>query len=116
MNFDKNTDVTKLGAKDLAAYIQWLQAENTRLRSEKATAGKLSLKVSSKGAVSVYGMGRFPVTLYREQWERLLAHKPQIESFLVENAAMLSSKDSKEEVKETAAANVPDLDPEEVFS
>lgn len=103
MNFDKNTDVTKLNAKELAEYVVWLQAENTRLRSERATVGKLSLKVSGKGAVSVYGMGRFPVTLYREQWERLIAHAPQIEKFMVENAALLSSKGDKEEEGEKKA-------------
>ena len=99
MKFDHNTNVSKLNAKELAEYVAWLQAENARIRTEKAQAGKLSLKVSSKGAVSVYGMGRFPVTLYREQWERLIAYAPQIEKFMVDNAALLSSKGDKEEEK-----------------
>lgn len=58
-----------------------------------ARQGKLSLKVSDKGAVSVYGMGRWPVTLYREQWERLLQSKEQIEAFIEANADALSTKE-----------------------
>lgn len=115
MNFDENTDISKLSPKELAAYVAWLQVENTRLRQEKASAGKLSLKVSSKGAVSVYGMGRFPVTLYREQWERLIAHVPQLEAFMKANAALLSSKDSKEANEEEAVA-VPSVAADAVFN
>lgn len=82
---------------ELQAQLAAMQAENERLRQERAQAGKVSLKVSEKGAVSVYGMGRFPITLYREQWEKLLAHKGQIETFIRENARMLSSKEDKRE-------------------
>lgn len=113
MKFDKNTDVTKLSAKDMVAYVAWLQEENSRLRTEKATAGKLSCKVSEKGAVSVYGMGRFPVTLYREQWERLFAHKEQIVGFIEANARMLSTKEEK---KETAVSETVGVSAEEVFA
>lgn len=60
----------------------------------KATkrVNKLTLKVSEKGAVSVYGMGRFPVTLYGEQWERLLDHKDEILAFLKANKSALKVK------------------------
>ena len=61
--------------------------------SQKANERKLSLKVSEKGAVSLYGMGRFPVTLYGTQWERLIAHSAEITAFLTANAALLSTKD-----------------------
>ena len=54
--------------------------------------GKLSLKVSEKGALSVYGLQRMPVTLYSEQWERLLAFSDDIRKFLVANAAQFSHK------------------------
>lgn len=50
------------------------------------------IKVSQKGAVSVYGLGRFPVTLYKEQWEALLSNSDQIREFLEENADKLKSK------------------------
>ena len=55
-----------------------LEAENTALREqvEQRRPGQLRLKVSEKGGVSVYGLGRFPVTLYKEQWVRLLDHAP----------------------------------------
>ena len=55
---------------DLQAELEKLRAENAALK--RSTSGGLSLKVSAKGALSVYGLGRFPVTLYKEQWNRLL--------------------------------------------
>ena len=57
--------------EDLKAEIDRLRAENESLK--KPTRGQMSLKVSEKGGLSVYGLGRFPVTLYKEQWMRLLA-------------------------------------------
>jgi len=65
------------------------------LASQKATERKLTLKVSEKGAVSLYGMGRFPVTLYGEQWSKLLDHADTIRAFLTTNASLLSSKADK---------------------
>ena len=75
-----------------------MQAELERLRAEKAhlkTKGKggISLKVSEKGAVSLYGMGRFPVTLYKEQWLRVLASAAEIEAFIRENESRLKTKE-----------------------
>lgn len=58
----------------------------------KQAERKLSLKVSEKGAVSLYGMGRFPVTLYGSQWERLLNEADTIRAFLAANSALLSVK------------------------
>ena len=55
---------------DLQAELEKLRAENAALK--RSTSRGLSLKVSAKGALSVYGLGRFPVTLYKEQWNRLL--------------------------------------------
>ena len=52
--------------------LERLRAENERLKQQSTKAGTLSFRVSEKGAVSVYGLGRFPVTLYKEQWGRLL--------------------------------------------
>ncbi len=72
--------------------LERLHAENETLkrRSEKG----LSLKVSQKGGVSVYGLGRFPVTLYKEQWEKLLDMTDDILAFIQENEAELKTKDS----------------------
>jgi hypothetical protein len=75
-----------------------LQAELERLRSEnvalKARGSKgVSLKVSEKGAVSVYGLGRFPVTLYQEQWLKLLDLSDDIRTFIRENEGRLKKKE-----------------------
>ena len=76
--------------EDLKAELERLKAENEALkkRSEKG----LSLKVSQKGGVSVYGLGRFPVTLYKEQWERLLEMTDDIRVFIKENEGQLKTK------------------------
>ena len=75
---------------DLRAELARLQEENDRLRNQKGRG--MSLKVSEKGALSVYGLGRFPVTLYKEQWQKLLAMTDEIRAFLKENDARLKSK------------------------
>lgn len=75
---------------DLQAELEKLRAENERLKqkSERGT----SLKVSEKGGVSVYGLGRFPVTLYKEQWLRLLDMEGEIRAFITSNAGKLKTK------------------------
>jgi hypothetical protein len=75
-----------------------MKAELDRLRSENAALKKgassgVRMKVSEKGAVSVYGMGRFPVTLYKEQWLKLLDLAPEIRTFIAANEAQLKTKD-----------------------
>jgi precorrin-3B methylase len=72
-----------------------MQAEIERLKEslKKPARGQLALKVSEKGALSVYGMGRFPVTLYREQWEKLLAMSDQIREFIQANDQALKKKE-----------------------
>ena len=56
-------------------------------------SGAVTMKVSEKGAVSVYGLGRFPVTLYQEQWAKLLAASGEIKAFIEENRAQLKAKE-----------------------
>ena len=80
--------------KDLQAWIDQLKAENARLRRQPDRV--LSMKVSQKGALSVHGLGRFPVTLYKEQWTRLLAAADDIRAFLKDNDAQLKSKGTSE--------------------
>jgi len=76
----------------MKAELEKLRAENAALK--KTSARGLSLKVSEKGALSVYGLGRFPVTLYKEQWKKLLDLSEDIRAFLQANDAQLKSKDS----------------------
>jgi hypothetical protein len=77
---------------DVQAELERLRAENESLKAGRAK-GAVSLKVSEKGAVSLYGLGRFPVTLYKEQWDRLLGQADQIRAFIAENDAKLKTKE-----------------------
>ena len=76
--------------EDLKAELERLRTENERLKNRQ-TRG-VSLKVSEKGGVSVYGLGRFPVTLYKEQWSRLLDMADDIRAFIRENESKLKTK------------------------
>ncbi len=72
------------------------QAQTVSASTEPFKGGSLRLKVSEKGAVSVYGLGRFPVTLYKEQWKRLLAISEQITAFIRDNDDKLKAKTKEE--------------------
>ncbi len=78
-------------ADDVQAELARLKAENEQLKRQQASP--LSLKVSQKGALSVYGLGRFPVTLYKEQWARLLENAEDIRVFLDDHDGELKAKD-----------------------
>ncbi len=80
-------------SEDLKAEIARLKAENDTLKNKKTSSGSLSFKVSEKGALSVYGMGRFPVTLYKEQWIRLLGVSEDLKKFIEENNDRLKIKE-----------------------
>lgn len=60
---------------------------------QAAPARKLSMKVTDKGGLSLYGLGRFPVTLYRSQWEKLIAASADLTAFIEANASLLTTKD-----------------------
>jgi hypothetical protein len=76
--------------EEMKAEIERLRAENEALKRPR---GQTSLRVSEKGALSVYGLGRFPVTLYREQWEKLLGMADDIRQFIMENDDKLKKKE-----------------------
>jgi len=78
--------------EEMAAEIERLRLENENLK-KPATRGTVSLKVSEKGAVSVYGLGRFPVTLYKEQWVKLLEKGDEIKKFIHDNESRLKKKE-----------------------
>jgi hypothetical protein len=70
--------------------LERAKAEIERLR--RTASRGMSIKVSEKGGVSVYGLGRFPVTLYKEQWEKLLDMADELRHFIRENASSLKTK------------------------
>jgi hypothetical protein len=76
---------------DLKDELERLRKENEALK--KGASSNIRLKVSEKGAVSIYGMGRFPVTLYKEQWLKLLDISTEIRAFIAANEAQLKKKD-----------------------
>jgi hypothetical protein len=77
--------------QDLQAELQRLKAENEALKAKTTRA--TSIRVSEKGGVSVYGLGRFPVTLYKEQWLKLLGMVDELKAFITENEGKLKTKD-----------------------
>jgi hypothetical protein len=77
--------------REMQAELERLRAENAQLKNKDK--GGITLKVSEKGGVSLYGMGRFPVTLYKEQWLRILGNAPEIEAFIRDNESRLKSKE-----------------------
>jgi hypothetical protein len=79
-----------MAEEDLKAELERLRKENEALKSQRGRA--TGLKVSEKGGVSVYGLGRFPVTLYKEQWAKLLAMADEIRAFIKEHDAELKAK------------------------
>ena len=79
-------------SEDMKAELERLRAENESLKKAKPERGTMSMKVSEKGALSIYGMGRFPVTLYKEQWIKLLGIADEIRAFIKENDGRLKTK------------------------
>ena len=78
---------------DMQKEVERLRAENEALKKQRQTSGTLAFRVSEKGAVSVYGLGRFPVTLYQEQWDKLIAHVDDLKRFIEENRRLLKKKE-----------------------
>ncbi len=80
-----------MAEEELKAEVERLRAENEALK--RPARGGLFMRVSEKGAVSVYGLGRFPVTLYKEQWQKLLGSAEQIKIFIQDNDHLLKKKE-----------------------
>jgi hypothetical protein len=80
-----------MSEQDLKAELERLKAENEALKAKTTRA--TSIRVSEKGGVSVYGLGRFPVTLYKEQWLKLLDLAEDLKVFIAENEGKLKTKD-----------------------
>jgi hypothetical protein len=80
----------EMAEEDVTAELERLRAENARLKGQSGRG--ITMKISEKGGLSVYGLGRFPVTLYKEQWHKLLAAADDLRAFLKENDAQLKTK------------------------
>jgi hypothetical protein len=80
-----------MSTEDLRAELELLRKEDAAFRKEFAF--RIRFKVSEKGALSVYGIRRFPVTLYKEQWLKLLDRSSDIRAFIAANKAQLKAKD-----------------------
>ena len=78
--------------ENLQEELERLRAENERLKGARPGGGDIYFKVSQKGAVSAYGLGRFPVTLYKEQWLKLLDKKQEVLDFIAQNDSQLKTK------------------------
>ncbi len=87
-----------MSEEELRAELERLKAENENLK--RARSKGISMKVSEKGALSVYGLGRFPVTLYKEQWMRLMDIADDIRAFIKDNEEVLKAKASDSPAKE----------------
>lgn len=97
-----NSVTTKANGKDkgnaelaaIMARLQALEAENQALKASKQTGARppITFKISEKGALSMYGLGRFPVTLYASQWEVIVSHASKIGEILKTNASALTHK------------------------
>jgi hypothetical protein len=86
-----DTGEEPMNEAEMKAELERLRAENAQLKTKDKPG--ISLKVSEKGALSLYGMGRFPVTLYKEQWLRVLEQADQIKAFIAENDSQLKAKE-----------------------
>jgi hypothetical protein len=88
-SFFQESDMSEPTKEELLARIAELEK-----KAERPKKGSLEFRVGEKGGVSVYGLGRFPVTLYYEQWIRLLDVSKDLRDFLEENKSRLKLKDS----------------------
>lgn len=93
MNTGTGAAPAKMTQAQMAAKIAELEAAKTSLEAKLAVKRTISLKIGAKGGLSVYGLGRFPVTLYGTQWTELFKNREKIEQFLVEHASELAAKD-----------------------
>ncbi len=85
-----------MSEESLMAELEKLKAENEALK--KSSARGISLKVSQKGALSLYGMGRFPITLYKEQWLKILDMAEVLRAFITDNNVQLKDKEQSSQL------------------
>jgi hypothetical protein len=85
--------MAEMTIQEMQAELARLTAANAELKATCSSVRKLTCKVAPKGGLSVYGLGRFPLTLYRGQWEKLIETVPQIQAFITANVSALKVKE-----------------------
>lgn len=100
MNYDQMTK------EQLVEAIEQARAENETLRNPQPKARGCSAKITEKGGLSIYGLGRFPVTLYKEQWLKLLSFAQEIQDFIAEHDKEFSTKPVTKVATKTEAKKV----------
>lgn len=85
--------MSKQTVEQLMAELEAARIENAKLKANQKKEGTISFKVSAKGAVSVYGLGRFPVTLYDGQWSRFFTKIDELKAFIEANKSLLTTKE-----------------------
>jgi hypothetical protein len=98
--------------KQLQAEKARLEAENEILTAKLAKGPKMRVKIGKKGGISVYGLGRFPITLYREQWPRLWSMQGDIDTFIEANTVDLKFKDTDDDAARVAGGGIVYVDEE----
>ena len=92
-----NTDTNTMTIEDKRAELKALGLDDAKIEAilgkTKSNPNSITLKVSAKGGVSLYGMGRFPVTLYKSQWDRLLVNAKKIGEFITAHESELAVKE-----------------------
>ena len=83
--------MSPMSEEEMKAELERLRSENSALK--KGAASGITMKVSEKGGLSVYGMGRFPITLYKEQWLKLMDMSDAMRAFIAANDSVLTTKD-----------------------
>ena len=83
--------MSAMSEEEMKAELERLRSENSALK--KGAASGITMKVSEKGGLSVYGMGRFPITLYKEQWLKLMDMSDAMRAFIAANDSVLKTKD-----------------------
>lgn len=86
-------DFAKMNSSEQLEYLKKLTEENEKLQAKAAGNSKVTMKIGEKGGLSVNIGSRYPVTLYKEQWNKLLANIDSVKAFIAENGHKMKDKE-----------------------